>query len=803
MVLSLPYASPSYDDFTPSLMSLYPRSKKLTDCDSSNSDADECQKPESSSGLTIGLAIGIPVALIIMILGFFLLRNYRKDKKEEKEHDPDFDENGEATALPDFPAQKYTMEDPFDNRNSVRFPQPPNYNANIDDKSRSSISNSIKDDPYIDNFVLPYHHQTGSKLSLDEYAKNLGSNPAYVNGTPAFEARTRNSSISNLGLNVKQNHSPAKSNLKTELVNANSSPTKSLKKHDLKYTNIPNFSTNSFNTDNYYNGGEKQSSMTDEDYEDSSDQSGAQLSNNEKFNINYENESELAINKSIVSEKKYTKESIVDTVSDDSYDTTNDNLGNGKHPDPTIIDNQDNLHRLEQESISQNTNNNNSNKKFINSLNVDSKSNVPAPNLDMGVESPFEDKFTINNIESPQTANNLIKDHYSPDVDLKSSPVVKNEEQIDGDFDFSNGNIESDTSKELRTSESMNRAPRPRSPRVSQFNLLKNDSDDEDNLDDDDDNKPSMSPEQDEELKRMKSVYKVYFDREQSIKQKKYNPKDDELDTEFEDKYDFKPDLNQPLPAANFDNLRINKDLKTDTNYDKRMTTTSSIYTETPIFSNEEQQYFYSQQQFINSSENYSQQQQPQFQQPPPQQQQFQQPAQPLPPLQNLPSASDIRKSTIQTYTDFQPRGKNLVTSPTGRQPFVPIENDGVWTSPITSPTNASQSTFGIQSNANLGYAQQYQQPGMPKPVPSASQLARSSVVMLNPVNEITKLRKFKPAGSLPNSQSNQNLNHNQNYNPNYNQNSQFLQHESAKPENDLIPGNRKSDVRRMMNTNF
>jgi len=68
--------------------------------------------------------------------------------------------------------------------------------------------------------------------------------------------------------------------------------------------------------------------------------------------------------------------------------------------------------------------------------------------------------------------------------------------------------------------------------------------------------------------------------------------------------------------------------------------------------------------------------------------------------------------------------------------------------------------------------------------------LARTSVVMLNPVSEITPLRKFKPAGSLPSGVPSQ---------APYYQNSDELAHSN----DDLIPGNRKSAVRRMMNTNF
>ena len=72
--------------------------------------------------------------------------------------------------------------------------------------------------------------------------------------------------------------------------------------------------------------------------------------------------------------------------------------------------------------------------------------------------------------------------------------------------------------------------------------------------------------------------------------------------------------------------------------------------------------------------------------------------------------------------------------------------------------------------------------------IPSATQVSRSSVVMLNPVTEITKSRKFKPAGSLPNTNQ---------------LHAQFGHSDLNGPENDLLPSNRKSDVRRMMNSNF
>lgn len=74
----------------------------------------------SNDSLTIALSIVLPVIAILCVLGYFLYRNYRKDKKEDLERDPDFYETGEATALPDYPEMKH--EDPFHNRNSIRYP---------------------------------------------------------------------------------------------------------------------------------------------------------------------------------------------------------------------------------------------------------------------------------------------------------------------------------------------------------------------------------------------------------------------------------------------------------------------------------------------------------------------------------------------------------------------------------------------------------------------------------------------------------------------------------------------------------
>ena len=145
-------------------------------------------------------------------------------------------------------------------------------------------------------------------------------------------------------------------------------------------------------------------------------------------------------------------------------------------------------------------------------------------------------------------------------------------------------------------------------------------------------------------------------------------------------------------------------------------------------------------------------------------------------------------------------KNQTVTSSPTGKLPFVPIENDGVWTSPVNSPSIQSQASFPLQHQHSIqpdGYfpSAQHQQPSSSSSltqqqqrnvspstnVPSASQMARSSVVMLNPVTEITKQRKFKPAGSIPRI--------NNNPRPGY---QQFGHSDLNGPESDLLPGNRK-----------
>lgn len=740
-------------------------SKDDDDCDDDS--LGSCQKPVNDDSLTIGLAIGIPVFVILCVLSFFLFRNYRKGKKESMEHDPDFDETGEATMLPDFPNQKQYMEDPFHNRNSVRYPGL-NHAAK---ESTTSLTQTVQADPYLDNFVLPYHHQTGSKVSLNEYARQLGEHQPYGNTPRAstYFNRTRNSSFSNVNGSIGGEHSisPQKSKLKPEASNQrDKSPLRSMGKPTSNdYTNLPNESVAEFQDPQDDTVEDNTSDLESASNSESSAVSGT---GGEKFAVNYENESELALNEPInpQNHSKFIPTGHARQSFDSTSEETDVYTAKSGESDSALdrdIDNRDDTidatvdETVDGTTVEDNLNETNEETDIVS--NDEPKSVEEAVSRE-AVQSPFEDdnakELSMNDNERNNLDTDVSQETTSPELDELRNSTNTTATTV--------GNLDLPTGPPGRS----------KSPRISAFNLLKNDSDDENEIDD---QEKFLSPEEEEELRRMKSVYKVYFDREKS-----QNSKFGDART-----HEFTPDPDYPLGDLphKIDYLRINKDLKTDTNYDKRLTTTSSIYSETPIFSSEEQQFYHNQQEFVNNPNII-------YQAPP---QQYQPPPPDLPPLQQLPPPSDIRKSTIQTYTDYRPRTKNQAV-PNGKQPFVPIENDQVWTSPIASPSMQSQSSFGqsqqslstMTSNLTTAHT-----------VPSATQLSRSSVVMLNPVTEITKQRKFRPAGSLPShtqatSLTNRSI-----------QNQQFLNANNGinNSESELIPGNRKSAVRRMMNTNF
>lgn len=644
-------------------------------CLGKNADSNACEKPSSENGLEIGLGVGLPMALILAVLGVFMYRNYRKEKREAMEHDPDFDENGDATALPDFPA--FTKEDPFLEGASVNklanngaYPIMMMNNRSMSEL-RSISTRGMGEKEFVDGFVLPYQHQIGNKASLDEFARHLVD---YKNTSPQ---------VSSADLpNSQPYHTRPSPQKSTTLRQAHRSPVKE-RKGASDYTNIPNTSNTLLN-DSFHTKEQLDSSM----------ETKSSQSQNDNFAVKYENELRAAINTTLPSTSRPAE------VSERAAHTN----------DVSDIESVD-----------------------------DSDDDDEGHVMQVDVLSPFEDKNRVDDLAATHP----------------SAPKVC----VNGDFDFSSNSIDLEESRLKPAKE----------PRMSAFNMLQNVSDDEgENVE----LEQNMTREQEEELARMKSVYKVYFDRANSVK----SPREDGALGKFQ------ADPAQPLPSIDIDNLKINSELKGDTSYDKRKTTTSSIYEQAPIFEGENNT-VHPYQQFNAPPAQY---QQPYPQQNPQQlQQQYQQPPkQDLTPLKSLPNASDIRHSTIETFTDYQRRAK--LTSPTMRQ------QQGYFDDAIGSPYMSSQGSFpspqGTPDMGNLPPTLRSNSIG--GSVPSPTQLSRTSVVMLNPVTEITSHRKFKPAGSLPSGMSGPT-------------NAAYLNDELASSGDDLIPGNRKSAVRRMMNSNF
>lgn len=130
----------------------------------------------------------------------------------------------------------------------------------------------------------------------------------------------------------------------------------------------------------------------------------------------------------------------------------------------------------------------------------------------------------------------------------------------------------------------------------------------------------------------------------------------------------------------NLSKEQINDDLRVDADYAKRYSNTSSVYMdpeEAFQYQQQQQQMYYNhfnqqyQQQYgapvdPQLYQQYQQQQFYYYQRQQQLRQEQQRPLRPLPPLQQLRNPSDLRKSTIQTFTDFRPRVKNqtVMSSP-------------------------------------------------------------------------------------------------------------------------------------------
>lgn len=652
--------------------------------DGKHSKSSACQKPVNQNSLEIGLGVGIPVFLIMCVLGYFLFRNYRKDKREGLEHDPDFDEIGEATVLPDFPA--FGSEDPFSGNGQKRYAEyPASRKQNPSGNDLSKFSSRNLDEGY-DGFVLPYQHQTGSKASLDEYAKQIMAKSSFG------KTQLIHSSLNPLQASSRRS-SPQKKNT---VAMGQHEPAGKLTAED--FTGLANDST-TLVEDEFYNS------------RDHFGTSKASLVASEGFDVQYENEDDTDI------------DSGSETDREDRRSVGYENK---------YVNQADEIESVEDFSDS------------------DDKLGVEGVSPTLDVLSPFEDHHELSTTHSATTRDT------SASIGSKSERLPS---PLKG--------LSLRKSPALATLDVLNKSTDAEEDREQGY-----EREHEQEYESKAEGSEEMTKEQEEQLARMKSVYKVYFDRSNSMK------------SEAPESSSFQVDESQPLPKLNGPHLMVNENLKADTDYAKRHTAASSVYDAVPIFHEEEQHrgqannYGYPAQENGHGGEysasdggysnGYGYQHSPYGEADHRQNE----PPQPLAPLQSLPHASDFRNSSIETFTNYVPRARLVSTSKYDSE------------SSLSTPVSRHQPTFGSPGDEGIP-------PALRKTphesVPSATQLSRTSVVMLNPVSEIGPLRKYKPAGSLPSGSGSPSMTNNQ----------------WASSNDDLIPGNRKSAVRRMMNTTF
>lgn len=651
----------------------------------------ECQKPVSTNAITIVVAIVVPVVVILIVLGALWYINWRKNRKEDMDHDPDFDENGEATALPDFLPPRFHSgpgqpEDPFSNSaaSARSFPKPQYRSATM----TTADATSIVGDPYLEDFVLPYLHQTNSKISLNEYARQLGDSNSYgyshshsPSGTSQFGSRPAL-------ISAPRTDSPQKSHL-LRLVLTSLPP---VMQHERGYN--PLLNNLRLSVDRPTLNQDVSSNLTDSH--------GA--------GILYENESLSQIGKLDSAGLSFANAEL-DSREDSSLHSRGD-IATGHFPFQSHYD--------------------------------DAENTGPPPPLS-GHDPNFHGRRSIAHQQQQDTAQ-----HDEP---LLYEQSREHNNGVQSGFSAPISSSE-DTSNSVKVAAMPNEG-------------IANGTG------------PKLLEEQIEDLQRLKSVYRVYFDKNDGSE---LNTKSSHLQVDSHDENappgvgavnrssmasSVYPDAHDVTRESHL--VSQNEFFTAEHGYDPHAHQGSyQGLNQVPLNYQHEPLHFHNH--ALADERGYLLQGSK-----PPHEPVNREPVYQAP-LKQLKNASDHRMSSIETFTDFEPK-HNRVGLP---RPGMPSGGDLNWDGSFESP--ALGATLGVLgSTSNLGQ------------VPSASQLARQLVVMVDPVAGIPYQKGFKPAGSLlqnPKTALPQMPDH----------------HNFGAPsslQSDLIPGNRKSDVRRMMNTNF
>lgn len=717
----------------PNLAFLTPRDDSSSSSDhcAESPHAADCQKPVSMNLITIVVAIIIPVVCIAIILGVLLFMNYRKDKKESLEHDPDFDETGDATALPDFvPTNRHA--DPFANKAESHHPShldsTSNPNSNPDNQAPlykhnnlSTIdSASVVADPYLDNFVLPYHHETGSRVSLDEYARQLGENLNYSHSS----APTPSSSRPQLYVGPPGSRpSPQKSRLSRQIWSHQGHvPT--------SHSNLSLDSVVNSRTNLNFAAGRLHLAVN------------LPLLETHPIGIRYENES---LSRSLL-EPAPVSSILRDNPHDSNATTLDEDLIAKLIAQGNTFDND----QEEEEDLDDN--------RFL----------FGGPERLSGFARMSRVSSLVG--DSGKSYTRLSSDRPSPTDRVSAYAKLPADSPV-----------------------------RPLNVERAAVHGAPDDLADT-SIDSAADDSMASDPDHAHDFNRVKSVYKVYFNDNDDPADAPPLPKSPLLHSRLDTLRAQQGPANRAL-AATATSAYPESHHEYEKHYPAQWSTAASSgefhdaqefpYEPHALQPPPQQQSSLQQQYPQPSQQQYPQQSQQQYppqqhpqQQPPLKQPHHTRPQQaPQQPLKLLRNASDHRMSSIDTYTDFAPRHKSVALPV-----LVPAAAGLSWGSPFELGVLAS----GPQ---NL--------------VPSASQLSRKLVAMTDPIGGIPQSKGFKPAGSarvklptLP--MSGPGLRVSLPTLPSGTVAGTVALFNSARSlQNDLIPGNRKSDVRRMMNTNF
>lgn len=530
-------------------------------CTGKNADLSRCEKPTTSNALEIGLGVAIPVVVILAILSYFIIRNYRKEKREAMDHDPDFDENGDPTALPDLPAfaKESNPFRPAQNQVAANggYPLMLMQNKSVQDVG-SIDKRSIPAESFVDGFVLPYHNQTGSKASLDHFARQLGDHNS-------FNHHRRVSDYSSSSINIQRttNHSERSSPLRSNL-NTSSSQLNSLSQHGSpQRKKMAGVLNDTYDSQNHRSNTLVNMNNSTSDVE-------APLT--EPYRVKYENEPDTDHSSPASGPTK------MDVASAKAYSATTEAADLSSEIvsiHDSEYDSEDEHYRLAHSSPSKS---------------MQSASARTLQQLIDEIDAADESHMTTADVSSP--FDEKVGDSLHQLTDLSDPEKPHDESYSDTSLNVT---------RDSHSNQPLNKKE-PKPPRMSAFNMLQNVSDDEDE-ETGAKKETQMTEEQEIELARMKSVYKVYFDRTNSVKSV------GDAATVAGTDATFHADSSHPLPSLDSHKFNVNSDLKTDTDYDKRKTTTSSIY-DIPAASHHEEYPDYKAETSVTNEGGYDQSQQ-------------------------------------------------------------------------------------------------------------------------------------------------------------------------------------------------